>query len=161
MGLFTKERITFRKLVSDRDPLPDWVRDLNYMRSQALQTSFRSRTGSAHCEVIFCSYCAVRADWPMHGFSAHFQNAHARITFRKSFAFTCPQNQAFYMDHDPKRPFFHVSKAWFERALRSQRVKSGFQIRKGSESCSEMAFGTWFVPLWTGPEFLKYRRVSL
>ena len=36
------------------------------------------------------------ADWPMHGFSAHFQNSHARITFQKSFVFTCPQNQAFY-----------------------------------------------------------------
>ena len=102
-------------------------------------------------EVIFCSYCAVHADWPMHGFSAHFQNAHARITFRKSFAFTCPQNPAFYADHDPKHQFFRVSKAWFERALHSLRVKSGFLIRKGSESRSETAFGTWFVPLWTGP----------
>ena len=39
----------------DRDPLPDWVRDLNYVRSHALQTPSQSRTGSAHCEVIFCS----------------------------------------------------------------------------------------------------------
>ena len=69
--------------------------------------------------------------WPMHGFSTHFQNAHARITFRESFAFTSPQNDALYADHDPKRQCFRVSKAWFERALRSQRVKSGFQIRKG------------------------------
>ena len=42
--------------------------------------------------VIFCSYYAVRARWLTHalmyGFSAHFWNAHARITFRKSFAFT-------------------------------------------------------------------------
>ena len=42
--------------------------------------------------VIFCSYYAVRARWLthalMHGFSAHFENAHARITFRNSFAFT-------------------------------------------------------------------------
>ena len=37
--------------------------------------------------VIFCSYWA---DWPMRGVSAHFQNVHARIIFRKSFAFTCP-----------------------------------------------------------------------
>ena len=47
--------------------------------------------------------------------------------------------------------FFRISKAWFERALHSQRVKSGFQIRKGSESRSETAFGTWLTPLWTGP----------
>ena len=42
--------------------------------------------------VMFCSYYAVRARWLthalMHGFIAHFKNAHARITFRNSFAFT-------------------------------------------------------------------------
>ena len=27
------------KAVSDHDPLPDWVRDLNYVRSHALQTA--------------------------------------------------------------------------------------------------------------------------
>ena len=42
-------------------------------------------------------------------------------------------------------------KAWFGRALSSQREKSGFQIRKGSASWSKMAFGLWFAPLWTGP----------
>ena len=41
MGLFTKERIV-PKAVSDRDPLPDWVRDLNYVRSHALKTPSRS-----------------------------------------------------------------------------------------------------------------------
>ena len=73
------------KAVSDHGLLPDWVRDLNYVRSQALQPPSWSQTGFVYCQVIFCSYCA---DWPMHGFSAHFQTAHARITFRKSFAFT-------------------------------------------------------------------------
>ena len=38
-----------------------------------------------------------------------------------------------------------------QERVKSQRVKSGFQIRKGSESRSETAFGTQFVPLWTGP----------
>ena len=38
-----------------------------------------------------------------------------------------------------KTPFFCSSKAWFERALWTQRVKSGFQIRRGSESQSETA----------------------
>ena len=59
-----------------------------------------------------------------------------------------------------KMPFLRVSKAWFERALRSQRVKSGFQIRKGSESRSETAFGTWFAPLWTGSLLFKYSKYS-
>ena len=49
--------------------------------------------------------------------------------------------------------FFSVSKAWFEIDLRWPRVKSSFQIRKGSESWSKTAFGTWFIPLWTGPLF--------
>ena len=73
--------------------------------------------------------------WLQHGFSAHFQNAHAWITFRKSFAFICPrislsrritiQNALFSRS---KR----ISKAWFETALRSHGLKSGLQIRKGS-----------------------------
>ena len=49
------------KDVSDRDPKRDWDRDLNYVHSHALQTPSQSRSGSAHCEVIVCSYCAVRA----------------------------------------------------------------------------------------------------
>ena len=40
------------KDVSDRDPLRDWDRDLNYVRSHALQTLSQSRTGSAHCDVM-------------------------------------------------------------------------------------------------------------
>ena len=120
----------FPKAVLDRDTLPDWVRDLNYMRSQALQTPSQSQTGSAHCEVIFCSYCAVRADWSMHGFSAHFQNAHARITFRKSFAFTCPQNQAFYVDHDPKRQIFGFkSLIWKSFAITKGKIRLSNQER--------------------------------
>ena len=117
------------KAVSDRDPLPDWVRDLNYVHSQALELPSQSRTGSAHCEVIFCSYCD---DWPMQCFSAHLQNAHTRIMFQKSFAFTSPQN----------------------KALHSQRVKS-VSIGKGSESRSERAFKRWFARLWTGPSSVE------
>ena len=145
------------KAISDRDPLPDWVRDLTYVRSQALQTPSQSRTGSVHCEVICCSYCAVRANWPMHGFSTHFQNAHAPITFRRALhshvlrirlsTWITIQNAPFFAFQRP------VSKAWIESALRSQRIKSRFQITKGSKSrsWSETAFGTRFVPLWTGP----------
>ena len=123
------------KDVSDRDPLRDWDHDLNYVHSHAMQTPSQSRTGSAHCEVIFCSHCAVRADWPMHGFSVHFQNAHTQITFWKSFVFTCPrirlstritiQNALFIAFQKG------ISKAWIKRVLRSQRVKSGFQSGKG------------------------------
>ena len=107
--------------------------------------------------------------------SKNFENAQERITFRKSFAFTCPQNQAFKVDHfkrfdhvigkryistcyvcmyhNPKLNFFRVSIAWFERALRSQRVKSGFHIVKESESPSEAACGTWFALFLTGSLF--------
>ena len=46
------------KAVSDHNLLPDLVRNLIYMRSQALQPPSQSQTGSAHCEVMFCSYCA-------------------------------------------------------------------------------------------------------
>ena len=74
--------------------------------------------------------------WLQHGFSVHFQNAHTRITFRKSFAFTCPRIRLYMRITIQNTLFFciskRVSKAWFETALRSQGLKSGFQIRKGS-----------------------------
>ena len=77
VAVFTWERITFRKTFRNViQNKRDWDRDLNYVRSHTLQIPSQSRSGSAHCEVIFCSYCAVRADW--------FQNAHARITFLES-----------------------------------------------------------------------------
>ena len=41
------------KAVLDRDLLPDWVHDLNYVLSQPLQTPSQSRTGSVLSEVIF------------------------------------------------------------------------------------------------------------
>ena len=63
-AVFTWAGITFPKDVSDRDPKRDWDRDLNYVRSHALQTPSQSRSGSAHCEVISHAL--------MHGFSAHF-----------------------------------------------------------------------------------------
>ena len=46
---------------------------------------------------------------------------------------------------------FLCFKSLIWKSLHSQRVKWGFQIRIGSESRSEMAFGMWFAPLWTGP----------
>ena len=61
------------KAISDHDPLPDWVHDLIYVRSQPLS---RSRLESAHCDVMVLF-------------------TKERITFRKRFAFTSPQNQAF------------------------------------------------------------------
>ena len=117
------------KDVLDRDPKRDWDCDLNCVRSHVLQTPSQSRSGSARCKVIFCSHRAVRADWPMHGFSAHFQNAHARITFRKSFAFTWPRIRLSMRSTIQNALFFGdlkcISKAWFETALRSQGLKSG------------------------------------
>ena len=44
------------KAVLDRDLLRNWVRDLNYVHSQALQLPSELQAGSAHCEIIFCSY---------------------------------------------------------------------------------------------------------
>ena len=93
---------------------------------------FQSRSGSAHCEVIFCSYCAVRADWPMHGFSAHFQNAHARITFRKSFVFTCPRIRFSRRITIQNTLFFAFQKPDLKQlCVHIHGLKSGFQIRKG------------------------------
>ena len=140
------------KDVSDRDPKRDWDRDLNYMyvRSHAMQTPSQSRSGSAHCEVIFCSYCAVRADWPMHGFSAHFQNAHARITFRKSFA------SGFLRESRSKTPLFSRFKSLIWNSFAFTRANIRLSNQESAESRSETSFGTWFVLMWTGPMFAKW-----
>ena len=52
MDLFAKERIMFRKLFRITFHFLIGFRDLNYVRSQALQLPPRSQTGSAHCEVM-------------------------------------------------------------------------------------------------------------
>ena len=116
---------------SDRDPLRDWYRDLNYVRSHALQTPSQSQTGSAHCEVIFCSYCLTHA-WLQLAFPKCTHESRSERALRLHVL-----ESGFLRGSRSKTPFFRVSKAWFERALRSQRVKSGFQIRKGPKRLSE------------------------
>ena len=138
------------KAVSDHDPLPDWVHELNYVRSQALQPPSRSRTGSAYCEVIFCSYCA---DWPFDPCtaSARISKMHTHESRSEELCIQKSSKSGFLGGSWSKTPFSLRLKAWFERVLRSQMVKSGYQIRKGSESRFEMAFRTWFTPLWKSP----------
>ena len=48
----------------------------------------------------------------MHGFSAHFLNAHARITFQKSFAFTCPRIRLSRRITIQNAPFFAFQNAF-------------------------------------------------
>ena len=113
-----------------------------------------------HCEVIFCSHCAVRADWPMHGFSAHFQNAYARITFRKSFAFTCPRIRLSTRITIQNALFSHFktsfkSLIWNSFAFTRAKIRLSNQDR--AESRSETSFGTWFVLMWTGPLSIWYK----
>ena len=98
------------KEVSERDSKRDWDHDLNYVRSHALQTPSQSRSGSVHYEVIFCSYCAIRADWPMHGFS---------------MASVCNSK-------------LHMHESRSERALRSHVLESGFL--RGSRSKAHFFF---------------------
>ena len=84
------------------------------MRSHALQTPSHSRSGSAHCEVIFCSYCAVRARCLTHafmqGYSTHFLNAHGQITgpkrrFRTWFVLMWTQPYDTHTIHSHRLPF--------------------------------------------------------
>ena len=124
----------------------------------------QSRSGSAHCEVIFCSYCAVRVHWLthalMHGFSAHYQDAHARITFWKSFAFTCPRIRLSRRITIQNALFSHFktrfkSMIWNSFAFTWAKIRLSNQER--AESRSEMSFGTRFKPMWTQPMSLKVR----
>ena len=128
-GLFSKERIKFPKAISDHDPLPDWVRDLIYVHSQPLSRS-TSRI------------CTLRCNGPVYKGANHVPKA---LCIHKS------SESGFLGRSWSITPWFRISKAWFERPLHSQRVKSGFQIRNGSETRSETAFRTWFARLWTGP----------
>ena len=67
-----------------------------------------------------CAYMASARIFRVH--------MYARITFQKSFAFTCRRIRlSRWITKYPK----HVSKARFETALHSHGLKSGFQIRKG------------------------------
>ena len=134
------------KAVSDYNLLPDFIGDFNYVHSQALQPPSRSRTGSAHCEVIFCSYCA---DWPfdpcmasariskMHTHESRSERALRSqvVNMRLSRRITIPNSI-----------FCVCFKSLIWKSFAFTKGKSGFQIRKGSESRSEMAFGTWFAP---------------
>ena len=113
----------------------DWDRDLNYVRSHALQTPSESRSGSVHCELIFCSYCAVRADWPMRlcMASARIFKMHESRSER-ALRSHCPRirlSRRITTENALFRVSKRVSIAWFETALRSHGLKSGFQIRKG------------------------------
>ena len=104
---------------------------------------------------IFFSYCAVCADWPMHGFSmasehgfsAHFQNVHARITFRKSFAFTCPRIRL-SRRITIQNALFSCFKTRFKSLIWNSFAFTWAKIRlsnqERAESRSETSFGTWF-----------------
>ena len=115
-AVFTWARITFRKTfwiaIQNVIEIVIWTTCV-HMHCKRLP---QSRSGSAHCEVIFCSYCAVRTDWPMHGFSM----ASARISK------------------------MHMHKSCSERALRSHVLESGFLGGSRSKtvlfSCFKMRF---------------------
>ena len=119
--------------------------------------------------------------WLQHGFSAHFQNAHARITFRKSFAFTCPrirlstritiQNALFSRFKTRFKSLIWNSFAF----TLAKSLKSGFQIRKGpndvlkrlserdSKPCEHSLCLTWnkSVSVWRNNPYLDATYGSL
>ena len=92
----------------------------------------------------------------MHGFSAHFQNAHARITFRKSFAFTSSKS-GFLRGSRSKTPFFSRFKSLIWKSFAFTKGKIRLSNQERAESRSKTAFGMWFVPLWTGPQLCMIR----
>ena len=81
--------------------------------------------------------------WLQHVFSAHFQNAHTRITFRKSFAFTCPTIRL-STRITIQTPFFSRFKSLIWNSLRSHWAKIRLANQKRADSRSETSFGTWF-----------------
>ena len=76
-------------------------------------------TSIANAVPITNRICALRGNilfllrsprWLTHAWPQRAFPKCARTTRVPSFAFTFPQNQAFYADHDPKRPFFMFQK---------------------------------------------------
>ena len=146
------------KDVSDRDPKRDWDRDLNYVRSFALQTPFQSRSGSAHCEVIFCSYCAVCTDWPMHGFSmasARISKMHTHESRSERALRSHVLESGFLRESRSQTSFFSQFKMRFKSLIWNSFAFTKTKIRlsnqERAESRSETSFGMWFVLMWTGP----------
>ena len=97
-------------------------------------------------------YCAGRVRWLTHTlmrgfFSAHFQNEHPRITFRKSFAFTCPRIKL-SRRITIRNAFFSRFKTRFKSLIWNSFAFTWAKIRlsnqERAESRSETSFGTWF-----------------
>ena len=86
---------------------------------------------------------------------AWLQRAH--ITFRKSFAFTCPRIRLSTWITIQNALFFRVSKTRFKSLIWNSfaftRAKIWLSNQERAESRSETSFGTWFVLMWTGPLF--------
>ena len=74
----------------------------------------------------------------------HFQNAQARITFRKSLAFTCPQNQAFHANHDPKRLYFSHFKMHFKSLIWESFAFTKGKIRLSNQERVRIMFRNGF-----------------
>ena len=135
------------KDVSDRDPKRDWDRDLNYVRSHALQTPSQSRSGSAHCEIIFCSHCA----WLQHGFSARISKMHTHESHSERALRSHVLESGFLRESRSKMPFFSRFKSLIWNSFVFTRAKIRVSNQERTESRSETSFGTWFVLMWTGP----------
>ena len=131
--VFTKERITFRKTFQIA------IRFVSHVGSWF---ELRAFTCIANAVPITNRICALRGNilfllrsprWLTH---AWLQCAFPKCTrtnhVPKELCVHIILESGFLRGSRSKTPFFfRVSKARFERALHSQRVKSGFQIRKG------------------------------
>ena len=76
---------------------------------------------------------SARADWPIRlcMTSARIFKMHTHESRSERALRSHVLESDFLGGSRSKTPFFRVSKAWFETALRSHGLKSGFQIRKG------------------------------
>ena len=165
MGLFTKERITFRKnAIRFVIGIVIWTTRVHMHCKRAITNRICALRGN----ILFLlrsprwlTHIMHPMHMPMHGFSAH-GNAHARITFRKSFAFNVMSSKSGlnYANHDPNASVFAFQnafrKAWFERALCSQRVKSG----KGHNILFLLRSPRWLTHAWLQRAFPNCTRTN-
>ena len=133
------------KDVSDCDPLRDWDLALNYVRSHALQMPSHSRSGSAHCEVIYFVPTVHSALIDPCMASARDSNMHTNESHSERALHSHVLETGFLCGSRSKTAFFSRFKSLIWKNFAFTKGKLRLSNQERAESRSETSFGTWFV----------------
>ena len=131
--MFTWARITFRKTfriaIQNVIEIVIWTTCVHMHCKRLTNYDQDLRTARSY----FAPTAQSARAWPMRlcMASARICKTHTHESRSKRALCSYVLETGFLGRSRSKKPFFRVSKAWFETALRSHGLKSGFQIRKG------------------------------